>query len=372
MFIACEDGKWGEQCSEVCICRIGEDCDKATGFCTTRPTEDSTTSPPGQSSEIDTLTTVLTTDSFHLLTSLSSLVTNESTLMSTTMSSATSLPTIPILHTTSAIENESTITEPILISTQYLTTFYATLPPINSTNSSTPTGENNSTISLLSTTLVNSRSIINSTVSITSDVPSTEQTVVTSDLTVGSVLGKEILNNLTSNVSIYNITSSIKQSVTESIPKELPSTSEPSEITSTIKLQVAKPIPNKLFSSTSGTILSSLNIPQENYSKDINVSLESTREFSLNATMMYAQWINELSANSSVTLAAALVLLVLVIVTTSVIVRCCSHKKSSQISNNKQDQEENAPTLLSRNSHYDVPGLFLHFLNNLILSFFLS
>ncbi|XP_054283761.1 integumentary mucin C.1-like [Macrosteles quadrilineatus] len=42
----CQTGKWGERCSEACVCRVGEDCDPVTGNCTPSTSTTSTTTVP--------------------------------------------------------------------------------------------------------------------------------------------------------------------------------------------------------------------------------------------------------------------------------------------------------------------------------------
>uniref|UniRef100_A0A1B6DJA0 EMI domain-containing protein n=1 Tax=Clastoptera arizonana TaxID=38151 RepID=A0A1B6DJA0_9HEMI len=471
---SCEDGKWGDNCSEICTCRVDEECNKATGYCSPKPTKDTqstlslipssnqeqfTESPvteplhtlPSELTNIDEISSkpiVLPTNFISILTQSTISMEPKMSIASTEAAPSTNfvelsttkislglinkptqenlpLSTIASINleeanlsirqntisfkqsftpatqssqtVTPIIERTPTNTTDIAILHEYTNTSILTLPSISATRP-TPLVTSDTQLSVLSHENNFNK---NKTPSIfkhqiTQTQPNFSEVITTFKTPVSN----SILDQLP-NLSIKNM-SGFKPTDTDNVfvnifgmtikSNEIPLTTKSTDLFISIFPQITTNNylkPNKVLTKDSHEVSNSIEkfttepsdshlvkpgvvefplapkylLPEskeaavshrdflpENY----DISQEANRE--LNATMMYAVWINELSANSSITFIIAIVLIVLVTVMTSFLVYYYYSKKYSEMCSDKQTQKEKESSQPSRNSIYDVPG----------------
>lgn len=322
----CESGKWGERCEEVCICTAEEECHFDTGECTHRPPTTSTT--PQITTDFVTATT------FDIKLSPSSV-----------WSDVTSAP------------------DDYMETTQYFPYSADTMDWSQSTLRSTvsPTSHN-PIIKKLSPAKSSATTMSTSSI-VDDEFLDTKETDFSDDLQ-DNANNNFISDQDTDVVTFYNhITESTKH-LTSTVHPDLTTTDLANRSRHIISAKLLNKIVNTTQSGVMVDIHSLKNITGLDIKfgddKSLNVKENEFKRVSVNSSIIYAQWINEISANTSITIAAALVILIilLVIVVSATLIRCHHSEKKlpSNSKTTKKNDENSAINLVVRNSHYAVPG----------------
>lgn len=323
-------------CEEACVCTAEEECHFATGACTIRPPTTSTTS--------QIITDFITTTTFDTKSS----------------------PSISVWSDVTSAPDDDTET------TRYfpysVDTIYWSRPTLKSTNTPifhTTNIKKLSNATKSSTTIQLSVDSKSSTATTVDEIPDKKQ------IDFSDILQENSNNNLISNqdtdlVTFYNRITSITSAkhLTSTVYPDLNSTDVVNKSRHTISAKLLNKTVNTTQSDVMVDIHSLKNVTgldiKFGEEKSLNVEENEFKRVSVNSSIIYAQWINEISANTSITIAAALVILIvlLVIVVSATLLQCHYGEKKlpSNSKTTKKKDENSAINLVVRNSHYAIPG----------------